>query len=199
MGSELPRRFIPTCVGRFPASRTASATRSVHPHVRGAVCVSVSGHCHCSGSSPRAWGGWRTWLATRSGRRFIPTCVGRLSAPSASSARRRFIPTCVGRLGGKFFSHCLAPVHPHVRGAVQLSAAVGTCVGGSSPRAWGGYPLHRRPRHYLRFIPTCVGRLREYRAEGELELVHPHVRGAVMRARYSWYSLDGSSPRAWGG
>src|SRR5690606_6359902 len=76
-GGSWRRRFIPTRVGRGPASSPPSAPRAVHPHSRGERVVVVSVVAPFLGSSPLAWGeGWRgsggSWR-----RRFIPTRVGR--------------------------------------------------------------------------------------------------------------------------
>jgi len=171
--------FIPTCVGRFCWGRSAASPITVHPHVRGAVFFFFSRNGMSFGSSPRAWGGWLRRRRRRPGRRFIPTCVGRLRREAHESPQWT--------------------VHPHVRGAVAESYDAKGNKTGSSPRAWGGSSWGPASSPTPRFIPTCVGRLLRGPTRGRIATVHPHVRGAVPALRHLRDDLDGSSPRAWGG
>src|SRR5699024_12674942 len=90
-----------------------------------------------TGPSPRAWG----------------------SVPGLGSADSewRSIPTCVG-LGG-WGRRALDPysVHPHVRGARDVSSSDGPRSSGPSPRAWGSGASGPTPGPAGRSIPTCVG------------------------------------------
>ena len=111
-----------------------------------------------SGSSPPAWG----------------TCLSG-SGPVLYS---RFIPTRVGNVDCAAGSETIVTVHPHPRGE-RASMPVPVSTGsGSSPPAWGTYPLPRQVADDHRFIPTRVGNV-------------PHRRRCPAR-------LGGSSPPAWG-
>jgi len=89
-------------------------------------------------------------------------------------------------------------VHPHVRGENRGQSLSAFCSDGSSPRAWGEYPRFSSDPPYLRFIPTCVGRICMF--EGFLFhlSVHPHVRGENVAVFIFFAQHAGSSPRAWG-
>ncbi len=86
-----------------------------------------------------------------------------------------------------------------MRGAVLDPVVVSTNKHGSSPRAWGGYHQAKVAVDVDRFIPTCVGRLRNRPPTEPSGTVHPHVRGAVVKSGRPKSTDNGSSPRAWGG
>ena len=70
-------RFIPTCVGKWPASPGAAAFPPVHPHVRGEMLDMLGMLDAHGGSSPRAWGNGGGDGQGSARIRFIPTCVGK--------------------------------------------------------------------------------------------------------------------------
>ncbi len=95
------RRFIPTCVGNMrlvfdPRRGTTvhphvcgehaldtpfgAEGNPVHPHVCGEHCNRRAGREIPDGSSPRVWGTYLSPSATFRATRFIPTCVGNMSA-----------------------------------------------------------------------------------------------------------------------
>ena len=93
------------------------------------------------------------------GGRFIPTCVGRMGCrDELTFGTTGSSPRAWGEWPKSPSAPVLSPVHPHLRGA-NLQ---GLCP----------------PGRYVRFIPTCVGR----------------ITGSLIRLR----PKGGSSPRAWG-
>jgi len=137
------RRFIPTCVGSIITFPSVSVIHPVHPHVRGEHCSTASIWRQRFGSSPRAWGACGDDRLRIGQLRFIPTCVGSISALSPSPVIR--------------------PVHPHVRGEHPLLDQRSGGDLGSSPRAWGAYRQRRGRSLPRRFIPTCVGSMSHLR------------------------------------
>src|SRR5690606_14746311 len=93
------------------------------------------------GSSPRGWGEGLPLGAARLGRRFIPTRVGRGSAPAGSSSP--------------------STVHPHAGGERVRVEYEALRRPGSSPRGWGEEAEDAGEEVHVRFIPTRVGRGRE--------------------------------------
>ncbi len=110
-------RFIPTSVGQFLTREWCRCSKSVHPHERGAVKTNTTITSSLSGSSPRAWGSFHSRLLHHESVRFIPTSVGQFLKPMCSAD-----PTAV---------------HPHERGAVNVTLVSEKLQYGSSPRAWG--------------------------------------------------------------
>ena len=158
----LSSRFIPTCVGQIPLRPSVFS--------RGA------------GSSPRAWGRYRSNRHSGSAcsvhphvrgaderhvriayyeLRFIPTCVGQISLPCVSiNETVRFIPTCVGQM----HRPCPAQLHevgssPRAWGRSRCLPSSSSARTGSSPRAWGRWRSIWRIKQSGRFIPTCVGQI----------------------------------------
>ena len=211
-------RFIPTCVGNIRRCISSNAVGSsprawgIHPTDR--ISASVRG------SSPRAWGTLLSILRHRRSSPVHPHVRGEHRARrSCNDPCHRFIPTCVGNISALPWSICTVPVHPHVRGEHAAiaddrrhgSRFIPTCVGnmslgaialavdaGSSPRVWGtcmiacrhasACPVHphvcgeHRQRHRRqltsdRFIPTCVGNMSSRDCRRCIDPVHPHVCG----------------------
>ena len=135
--SSRTRRFIPTCMGNSPVSRSSRAALAVHPHVHGELPSAVCEQKYSTGSSPRAWGTHHRDRARAHGRRFIPTCMG-------NSLTR-----------GGVFVRC--PVHPRVCGELLYVYISESIVFGSSPRMWGTHRLGKYMNYLVRFIPAYVG------------------------------------------
>ena len=172
-----------------------------------------------SGSSPHAWGASRRWPSSQRCGRFIPTCVGsirqtisrsrchsvhpHMRGEHAVGERRparvwRFIPTCVGSiLSGGELRHGLS-VHPHMRGEHSACVNLTDRATGSSPHAWGALRRQRRGGLDGRFIPTCVGSMRERGPLPGRVPVHPHMRGEHSVEMSPVNAGGGSSPHAWG-
>ncbi len=130
------------------------------------------------GSSPQAWGTWRTLLEIAREARFIPTGVGNILTTTVKEQD--------------------TPVHPHRRGEhVQLQRLI-TVKGGSSPQAWGTYRSEILCECLLRFIPTGVGNMRKFRESEKIQTVHPHRRGEHASPTITIFDGFGSSPQAWG-
>ena len=195
---DLPRRFIPTHVGKATYTTSAVYSPPVHPHACGeSVRVSI-----------------RACLS----RRFIPTHVGKACSigwrpirppvhPHAcgeSVARKlredqkvgssprmwgkrvqinsvgmdhRFIPTHVGKADIDLLRITPAAVHPHACGESLAWVGVILRSNGSSPRMWGKLPLPDRDLPSRRFIPTHVGKARPLRPPAAPLSVHPHACG----------------------
>ena len=134
---ESKGRFIPTCMGNSPASKSLRLPFSVHPHVHGELMTRISSRHNDAGSSPRAWGTHNLFSKQLNTIRFIPTCMG--------NSRR-------AHRGGR-----LHPVHPHVHGELTDPAAASCSASGTSPRAWGTRINELDFKKRYRFIPTCMG------------------------------------------
>ena len=109
-----------------------------------------------------------------------------------------FIPTCVGNIQQSPDSRAILSVHPHVCGEHYRFIPTSKAFYGSSPRVWGTFPCLSVPMPFCRFIPTCVGNIKQNK-ENRLKLpVHPHVCGEHRINGCSCCCVDGSSPRVWG-
>jgi len=90
------------------------------------------------------------------------------------------------------------PVHPHVCGE-HLEVEDGRDrVKGSSPRVWGTSGSSISRNSIGRFIPTCVGNIKDRPGIRIEPPVHPHVCGEHFYCDCSTEIQDGSSPRVWG-
>ena len=69
---------------------------------------------------------------------------------------------------------------------------------GSSPHTWGIRDTDIFSAAVVRFIPTYVGHTWRVFLLERSETVHPHIRGAYRRGRYSEADSYGSSPHTWG-
>ena len=130
-------RFIPTYVGHTGSAHVFCPPLPVHPHIRGAYVLPASSSRYRSGSSPHTWGIRTPHRPSLVDDRFIPTYVGHTSRPSGF---------CPGR-----------SVHPHIRGAYEITLSEGLGVLGSSPHTWGIHDSVKVKHDRLRFIPTYVG------------------------------------------
>ena len=175
-------------------------------------------------------------------RRFIPTCVGQILRGAMADAQAKVHPHVRGADPHVLLVRGLrSAVHPHVRGADPASRvydlpdlSVHPHVRGADVDRLTSRALHQRfiptcvgqipiATHIMqtmnRFIPTCVGQIRAGGQSVDEEAVHPHVRGAdvralsqdIRRARFiptcvgqmslmlsPVKAFTGSSPRAWG-
>ena len=133
-------RFTPTGVGTICASGWMCFFPSVHPHGRGDNCDNARGGNRQCGSPPRAWGQSLEKRADERHRRFTPTGVGTMAAPSTPASRNA--------------------VHPHGRGDNGTSWTSLRYCNGSSSRVWGQcWRFGARDRCH-RFTPTGVGTMR---------------------------------------
>ena len=134
----------------------------VHPHVCGEhICVNLKSSA-CD--------------------RFIPTCVGNIQGDFSESCDRPVHPHVCGEhvktsgtlmavLGSspRVWGTCFPPgveirgvaVHPHVCGEHGSSSRLSPMPNGSSPRVWGTSLHFQRLGLFDRFIPTCVGNMRQ--------------------------------------
>ncbi len=150
----------------------------VHPHVCGEHYRFDGSFIRRLGSSPRVWG----------------TSLENDTSPFFS----RFIPTCVGNILFRCLPGESGPVHPHVCGEHAIIVGVNFSPHGSSPRVWG--TCYVQPPGFCngRFIPTCVGNMKNELIIINAETVHPHVCGEHFRSNNSNFLDSGSSPRVWG-
>ncbi len=150
----------------------------VHPHLRGEHNVHSSGTYNAHGSSPPAWGTYRRSRAAALFARFIPTCVGNITA------RCPTIRTIA--------------VHPHLRGEHSNVIPCECSANGSSPPAWGTSATRGYVTESSRFIPTCVGNIVPRVCGFLRQSVHPHLRGEHPLCHERLRTTTGSSPPAWG-
>ena len=92
----------------------------------------------------------------------------------------------------------MTPVHPHRRGERYCALMWRVYETGSSPQAWGTRCRQTTYREAPRFIPTGVGNAQGPVSRWRRPAVHPHRRGERFTQVGESYSLDGSSPQAWG-
>ena len=171
-------RFIPTCVGNIRSTPTRRAGTTVHPHVCGEHKTTVTLIANDDGSSPRVWG---TYRFNQRGAVIV-----------------RFIPTCVGNISAVFVQLLTMAVHPHVCGEHSWKSARYCRFGGSSPRVWGTFVLDCIRSNPGRFIPTCVGNMHGFHDKNPADAVHPHVCGEHCIFYVKATASPGSSPRVWG-
>ena len=177
-GIEDEVRFTPTSVGKTNTFIAVITFQTVHPHERGEDLMSASVLSSALGSPPRAW--------------------GRLLLAESLPITFRFTPTSVGKTRSPWWEARLAAVHPHERGEDSRANAPASMPSGSPPRAWGRPAPVGRVAPGRRFTPTSVGKTpRHYRGIRE-RAVHPHERGEDYVGLYTYLSLFGSPPRAWG-
>ena len=149
---------------------------TVHPHVRGAdsrthrISRPFSVHPHMRGADVRQPHDPLPAV------RFIPTCVGQMTAQSGIINRTdRFIPTCVGQIQCDGLAVLIETRFiPTCVGQIRSGTPDLTPCAGSSPHAWDKWwsVPPRRPS------PS----------------VHPYMRGADYFASPSGTSSCGSSP-----
>ena len=111
---------------------------------------------------------------------------------------RRFTPTCVGKIRPQGASGAGRSVHPHVRGEDVLRVNGLMLASGSPPRAWGRCAARPGGGPCSRFTPTCVGKMSGSTGSWPPSPVHPHVRGEDICPTSSGARGGGSPPRAWG-
>jgi len=89
-------------------------------------------------------------------------------------------------------------VHPHVCGDSLVTPVKIFSSAGSSPRVWGQYIMEAFFQFLNRFIPTCVGTVKDHSRSTALRTVHPHVCGDSWHVDGRGGLVEGSSPRVWG-
>ena len=185
-------------MGTASCGCTASAPRSVHPHVRGdgvfRFCISRSN----SGSPPRAWGRHAGAFPEVPDYRFTPTCVGTAGCACVYPTVGPVHPHVRGDGGKRLVASELYTVHPHVRGDGPRRMSLNASPTGSPPRAWGRRVQAPSPLPFLRFTPTCVGTALNLGSRHSIDTVHPHVRGDGPHISHQDRAHNGSPPRAWG-
>ena len=130
------------------------------------------------GTSPRLWGDFFRCGGEPKDTRYIPTLVGRL-LPSSCLVRCR-------------------TVHPHACGEIVRACQPISCKGGTSPRLWGDCVVQGKIVHYMRYIPTLVGRFGQCGYGVCVHAVHPHACGEISYLKLYPNRCDGTSPRLWG-
>ena len=127
----------PRARGHAPVGRTRRLGSPVHPRVRGDMLNGVLKPKADYGSPPRARGHVHPAVARREDGRFTPACAG--TCPCFDSLRP---------------AH---PVHPRVRGDMEVRVWSWTTKSGSPPRARGHALARRSDRRDERFTPACAG------------------------------------------
>ena len=164
------------------------------------------------GSPPRSWGKRRRF-ASRAGRRFTPTLVGK-TADRRSNAAVRFTPTLVGNTcrattlhgftvhphaRGEDRTICMPSVtpsvHPHARGENDVGLCAHDRPDGSPPRSWGQL-LQAATARPTRFTPTLVGKTCARTCDARLHGSPPRSWGRHQLRRSA--RPRGSPPRSWG-
>ena len=131
-----------------------------------------------NGTSPRLWGDCFYVRISAHNRRYIPTLVGRFTAPDTDVLK--------------------APVHPHACGEIAAYDAKKVEKTGTSPRLWGDWGIYGPPATGYRYIPTLVGRLLLALVEEGVVTVHPHACGEISYEETGAVLTFGTSPRLWG-
>ena len=173
-------RFTPTCVGKMSPALFISARMSVHPHVRGEDVQPRTFHSTAFSVHPHVRGEDVEFIALYvNGRRFTPTCVGKMEFRNSPSVT--YIgspPRAWGRSGMSVFECRCTPVHPHVRGEdASLAADHRRLPVHPHVRGEDG-PQKAVAVQAARFTPTCVGK--------------------IVLVLTVFVTFIGSPPRAWG-
>ena len=172
------RRVFPTRVGVFPARCARPGPPARLPHTRGGVSAFGCFLAGLAGSSPHAWGCFRSRGARHQQARVFPTRVGVF--PGIQRARRS-----LERL-------------PHTRGGVSIRQALIDRWGGSSPHAWGCFWMSKPVFTFKRVFPTRVGVFPPSAAHACDLTRLPHTRGGVSPEQGVSAHHPRSSPHAWG-
>ena len=88
-------------------------------------------------------------------------------------------PTCVGVFLMLVGTTITADSLPHMRGGVSVEQASRGIVGGSSPHAWGCFPVWGDLIFQPGVFPTCVGVFPGSRQVRTRLVRLPHMRGGV--------------------
>ena len=130
-------RVFPTGVGVFPCRICHLSGQWGLPHRRGGVSIKKRASAVTEGSSPQAWGCFRSIIAWATKKAVFPTGVGVfLSAQD--------IPAIMQSL-------------PHRRGGVSVSVLIPQDPGQSSPQAWGCFYDYPTGFNLQQVFPTGVG------------------------------------------
>ena len=132
---------------------------AVHPRLRGELLPEISAALPPAGSSPLARGTQRGIHSSPSERRFIPACAGN----SKSWLRH------IGN----------SPVHPRLRGELEIMTIRPKPRIGSSPLARGTHERQPQETQSERFIPACAGNSRRNTFFLLPRPVHPRLRGEL--------------------
>ena len=136
------------------------------------------------GSSPRAWGTPAHQIPGAAPARFIPTCVGNMSALARRLRRDGGSSPRAWGTSTRMLRPCVAmSVHPHVRGEHHRTVRCPCSWSSVHPHVCGE---HRyavdTSRAISRFIPTCVGNIVSIVGSAARSSVHPHVCGEHLHA-----------------
>ena len=131
------RRFIPAYAGNSSPSIRLKTLRTVHPRLRGELCINKHHSLPVSGSSPLTRGTLHRVTLGDTLLRFIPAYAG--NSPSQSRCRRE------------------TPVHPRLRGELSHNETDNFSVSGSSPLTRGTPRTSELNSRRFRFIPAYAG------------------------------------------
>ncbi|SXL75210.1 Domain of uncharacterised function (DUF2825) [Klebsiella pneumoniae] len=176
--SMVSDRVFPICVGVFLDRIDEGKNQKSLPHMRGGVSLCRLSTSLKTLSSPHAWGCFLVKLVSWRGSVVFPTCVGVFLFIIR-------ICLCGGRL-------------PHMRGGVSPANNGGGYGGGSSPHAWGCFPISAKTGLTRYVFPTCVGVFLISELLIDIEIGLPHMRGGVSSIICGGIALRVSSPHAWG-
>ena len=165
-------------MGVFPNRSPIPASMIGLPHARGGVSHIKLHLFVVLTSSPRPWG-----------------CFSR-ACPQGMTGL--VFPTPVGVFLILPTSNHWSKGLPHARGGVSLVFVRSRIGKVSSPRPWGCFQQHGRPRAAAPVFPTPVGVfLAPFLALLTTSRL-PHARGGVSLERLGWRLVGRSSPRPWG-
>ena len=132
---------------------------TVHPRLRGELNCYRAARRDYYGSSPLA--------------------RGTLNIPIGDLTVSRFIPACAGNSTAAAANIISAPVHPRLRGELELGRVVLDSKDGSSPLARGTHDNDHLPPFGSRFIPACAGNSLRSWITFSWTPVHPRLRGEL--------------------
>ena len=135
---EVARRFIPTCVGSMRRAALRMGRPSVHPHMRGEHQAGTWTRRKCGGSSPHAWGAFRSYSTALRTIGSSPHAWGACVVVNAPADGPGSSPHAWGACHALLLFVALA-VHPHMRGEHPAYSAMMNPYVGSSPHAWGAF------------------------------------------------------------
>ena len=171
-------RFIPAYAGNARRQAGCSASRSVHPRIRGERTGAARGNFIAGGSSPHTRGTLGGFFSRFCARRFIPAYAGNAVLDPRHAAR--------------------PPVHPRIRGERARQGAYCRLVHGSSPHTRGTQAQEQGQGRHGRFIPAYAGNAVLIKLAATLNAVHPRIRGERAGEAAPSGVATGSSPHTRG-
>ena len=127
-----------------------------------------------------------------------PHTRGIQTQKSGTAGYARFTPAYAGNTFGHCFRERETQVHPRIRGEYCQALPCLHCFLGSPPHTRGILDFFRLNRFNFRFTPAYAGNTEASKAEGDITVVHPRIRGEYRISRGCTETPKGSPPHTRG-